>query len=221
MKTKIFDVLPSTNEYAETHDFLEDTAIIAREQTGGKGTKGRSFSSLKGGVYLSLVRLMPCNAADSFSVMVASCMAVVKTLESYGVKAQIKWANDVFVNGKKICGILIKNIFEGDYVKKSITGIGVNVNNEIPPELQSIAINLKSLIGKVDTDEFSQKLIENLYKHYSIDEYRSYNMVLGRRITVIDGEKTYAATASDISPNGNLVLSDGKILSHGEVTIRL
>ena len=148
-------------------------------------------------------------------------MAVVKTLESYGVKAQIKWANDVFVNGKKICGILIKNVFEGDYVKKSITGIGVNVNNEIPPELQPIAINLKSLIGKVDTDEFSKKLIENLYKHYSIDEYRSYNMVLGRLITVIDGEKTYTATASDISSNGNLVLSDGRILSHGEVTIRL
>ncbi len=56
MKTTIFDTLPSTNDYCETREFGEDTAIIAREQTGGKGTKGRSFSSPRGGVYLSLVR---------------------------------------------------------------------------------------------------------------------------------------------------------------------
>lgn len=213
--------MPSTNEYAETHEFTEDTAIIARMQTGGKGTKGRSFSSPSGGAYLSLVRLYPCKAADSFSIMIASCMAVVKTLESYGVKPKIKWANDVFLNDKKICGILIKNVFEGDSVKKSIIGIGVNVNNDIPPELKDIAINLKSVVGEVDIDEFSQKLIENLYKNYTISEYRSYNFILGREITVIDGEKTYKAIASDISPNGNLILSDGITLSHGEVTIKL
>lgn len=101
MKTTIFDTLPSTNDYCETREFGEDTAIIAREQTGGKGTKGRSFSSLRGGVYLSLVRYYPCKAENSFSLMIASCMAVVKTLELYGVSAGVKWPNDVFLNGKK------------------------------------------------------------------------------------------------------------------------
>lgn len=220
MKTTIFDTLPSTNDYCETHEFGEDTAIIAREQTGGKGTKGRSFSSPRGGVYLSLVRYYPCKAENSFSLMIASCMAVVKTLELYGVSAGVKWPNDVFLNEKKICGILIKNSFEGENVKKSITGIGVNVNNDIPKDLADIAINLKSVVGEVDIDEFYKRLIENLYADYSVDEYRSRNIVLGKEITVIKNGESRKAVAEDIAADGSLVLKGGERLFYGEVTIR-
>lgn len=220
MKTTIFDTLPSTNDYCETREFGEDTAIIAREQTGGKGTKGRSFSSPRGGVYLSLVRYYPCKAENSFSLMIASCMAVVKTLELYGVSADVKWPNDVFFNGKKICGILIKNSFEGENVKKSITGIGVNVNNDIPKDLADIAINLKSVVGEVDIDEFYKRLIENLYADYSVDEYRSRNIVLGKEITVIKNGESRKAVAEDVAADGSLVLKGGERLFYGEVTIR-
>lgn len=220
MKTTIFDTLPSTNDYCETHEFGEDTAIIAREQTGGKGTKGRSFFSPRGGVYLSLVRYYPCKAENSFSLMIASCMAVVKTLELYGVSAGVKWPNDVFLNGKKICGILIKNSFEGENVKKSITGIGVNVNNDIPKALADIAINLKSVVGEVDIDEFYKRLIENLYADYSVDEYRSRNIVLGKEITVIKNGESRKAVAEDVAADGSLVLKGGERLFYGEVTIR-
>lgn len=220
MKTTIFDTLPSTNDYCETREFGEDTAIIAREQTGGKGTKGRSFSSPRGGVYLSLVRYYPCKAENPFSLMIASCMAVVKTLEFYGVRADVKWPNDVFLNGKKICGILIKNSFEGENVKKSITGIGVNVNNDIPKDLADIAINLKSVVGEVDIDEFYKRLIENLYVDYSVDEYRSRNIVLGKEITVIKNDESRKAVAEDIAADGSLVLKGGERLFYGEVTIR-
>lgn len=220
MKTMIFDTLPSTNDYCETREFSEDTAIIAREQTGGKGTKGRSFSSPRGGVYLSLVRYYPCKAENSFSLMIASCMAVVKTLELYGISAGVKWPNDVFLNGKKICGILIKNSFEGENVKKSITGIGVNVNNDIPKDLADIAINLKSVVGEVDIDEFYKRLIENLYADYSVDEYRSRNIVLGKEITVIKNGESRKAVAEDIAADGSLVLKGGERLFYGEVTIR-
>lgn len=220
MKTTIFDTLPSTNDYCETREFGEDTAIIAREQTGGKGTKGRSFSSPRGGVYLSLVRYYPCKAENSFSLMIASCMAVVKTLELYGVSAGVKWPNDVFLNGKKICGILIKNSFEGENVKKSITGIGVNVNNDIPKDLADIAINLKSVVGEVDIDEFYRRLIENLYAAYSVDEYRSRNIVLGKEITVIKNGESRKAVAEDVAADGSLVLKGGERLFYGEVTIR-
>ena len=220
MKTTIFDTLPSTNDYCETREFGEDTAIIAREQTGGKGTKGRSFSSPRGGVYLSLVRYYPCKAENSFSLMITSCMAVVKTLELYGVSAGVKWPNDVFLNGKKICGILIKNSFEGENVKKSITGIGVNVNNDIPKDLADIAINLKSVVGEVDIDEFYKRLIENLYADYSVDEYRSRNIVLGKEITVIKNGESRKAVAEDVAADGSLVLKGGVRLFYGEVTIR-
>ena len=220
MKITIFDTLPSTNDYCETREFGEDTAIIAREQTGGKGTKGRSFSSPRGGVYLSLVRYYPSKAENSFSLMIASCMAVVKTLELYGVSAGVKWPNDVFLNGKKICGILIKNSFEGENVKKSITGIGVNVNNDIPKDLADIAINLKSVVGEVDIDEFYKRLIENLYADYSVDEYRSRNIVLGKEITVIKNGESRKAVAEDVAADGSLVLKGGERLFYGEVTIR-
>lgn len=220
MKTTIFDTLPSTNDYCETREFGEDTAIIAREQTGGKGTKGRSFSSPRGGVYLSLVRYYPCKAENSFSLMIASCMAVVKTLELFGVSAGVKWPNDVFLNGKKICGILIKNSFEGENVKKSITGIGVNVNNDIPKDIADIAINLKSVVGEVDIDEFYKRLIENLYADYSVDEYRSRNIVLGKEITVIKNGESRKAVAEDVAADGSLVLKGGERLFYGEVTIR-
>lgn len=223
MKITIFDTLPSTNDYCEAREFDEDTAIIAREQTGGKGTKGRSFSSPLGGVYLSLVRYYPCKAENSFSLMIASCMAVVKTLEFYGAHADIKWPNDVFVSGKKICGILIKNSFEGENVKKSITGIGVNVNNDIPQNLADIAINLKSVVGEVDVEDFYKRLIGNLYADYSVDEYRSRNIVLGkdkREITVIRNGESRKAVAEDIAPDGSLVLKGGERLFYGEVTIR-
>lgn len=220
MKITIFDTLPSTNDYCETREFGEDTAIIAREQTGGKGTKGRSFSSPRGGVYLSLVRYYPCKAENSFSLMIASCMAVVKTLELFGVSADVKWPNDVFLNGKKICGILIKNSFEGENVKKSITGIGVNVNNDIPKDLADIAINLKSVVGEVVIDEFYKRLIENLYADYSVDEYRLRNIVLGKEITVIKNGESRKTVAEDIAADGSLVLKGGERLFYGEVTIR-
>ncbi len=250
MKITIFEKIPSTNEYCEERDFNEDTAIIAREQTGGKGTKGRSFASPKGGAYLSLVRLYPCKANEAFSIMVASCMAVVKTLDFYGVKADIKWPNDVYVGGRKICGILIKNSLEGDMVKKSVTGVGVNVNADIPAELKDIAINLKSLVGEVDLDEFCRRLIENLYGKYSVEEYRRLNIVLNKEITVIENlpsertnnaannddggseaaadgansrekERVYKAVAETVANDGSLVLKNGKRLFCGEVTIRL
>ena len=127
----------------------------------------------------------------------------------------------MYVNGKKICGILIKNTFEGENVRKSITGIGVNVNNDLPEELKGIAVNLKSLVGEVDTAEFTKKLVGNLYGSYTIKEYKSYNFILGKEITVLSGEKSYKAIAKDISDDGNLILENGEKLSYGEISVRL
>lgn len=221
IKKIYFDEINSTNDYAISHDEPSDFAVIAKRQTGGKGTKGRSFSSEIGGAYLTLVRYYPLKAENSFKIMASSCLAVAKTLGVYGINASVKWANDVLAGGKKICGILIKNSFEGEYVKKSVIGIGVNLNNEIPKELSDVAVTAKELINReIDTDEFIDRLIENLYEDYSMDEYRSKNIVLGKEIKVIEGEKAYYAKAAGIADNGNLILSDGRILSYGEVSIR-
>ena len=141
----------------------EGTLALAEYQSAGRGRLGRSWEVPEGTSVMMSILLRP-DFQPQYAPMLTLVMgmAVAKAVKNLGFDVSIKWPNDVVVSRKKICGILIKNVFEGDYVKKSITGIGVNVNNEIPPELQPIAINLKSLIGKVDTDEFSKKLIENI-----------------------------------------------------------
>ena len=148
MKTIIFENLPSTNDYAKKHKFKEDVLIVAKTQSQGRGTKGRSFLSDDGGIYLSLVRIKPCKARECFKLMINSAMAVVRTLKAFGVDGKIKWPNDVLVNGKKICGILIENVFSGDDVEKSVIGIGLNANNELSDEIKDIATSMKEVLSE-------------------------------------------------------------------------
>lgn len=113
IKIKKFSRIVSTQEYADKmKKYGENLIVTAGKQSGGKGTKGRSFSSEKGGVYLSSLLYYPNFPAEkSFLIMAGTCAAVCRTLEEGGLQAKIKWPNDVFVNGKKICGILTENTF--------------------------------------------------------------------------------------------------------------
>ena len=220
MKTIIFDEVASTNdELKKLKDPAEDVLMIARRQSGGRGSKGRSFSCEKGGAYLSLLRLYPCKAEESFSIMITAAVAVVKTLAAFDVTATIKWPNDIFAGGKKICGILIENVFEGDTVARSI--VGVNLNNPLPAELKNTATSVYEITGhKADIDTFVATLAYNLYQKYTIDEYRQSLGILGKKIKIIRGDETFEGVAKDVLPNGNLLLESGEILSAAEITVR-
>lgn len=222
MITKIFDCVASTNdELKKLKEPLEDTLYFAREQSGGRGSKGRAFECKKGGVYLSLLRLNPCKASESFNLMISAALAVVNTLDSIGVRAEIKWPNDIFVKGKKICGILIENVFEGDMVARSIIGIGLNVNNKLSEELSETAVTVEQIIGhRANIDYITKNIVDELYKPHTIEEYKAVSGVIGKRITVIKGNETYEATAEDVLPDGNLLLESGERLSAAEITIR-
>lgn len=222
MKTIIFDEVASTNdELKKLKDPTEDVLMIARRQSGGRGSKGRSFSCEKGGAYLSLLRLYPCKAEESFSIMISAALSVVRTLAAFDVTATVKWPNDVFVNGKKICGILIENVFEGDYVARSVTGIGVNLNNPLPEELKDVATSFYEITGhKADIDTFIATLAYNLYQKYDIGEYRAALGILGKKIKIVRNDETYEGVAKDVLPNGNLLLESGEILSAAEITVR-
>ena len=222
MKTIIFDEVASTNdELKKLKDPAEDVLMIARRQSGGRGSKGRSFLCEKGGAYLSLLRLYPCKAKESFSIMISAALSVVRTLAAFDVTATIKWPNDIFVGDKKICGILIENVFEGDTVARSIVGIGVNLNNPLPAELKNTATSVYEITGrKADIDTFTATLAYNLYQKYDIDEYRRSLGILGKKIKIIRGDETYEGIAKDVLPNGNLLLESGEILSAAEITVR-
>ena len=222
MKTIYFEKISSTNDYLKKLKTLkEDTAVIANRQTGGRGTKGRSFICEEGGAYFSLLKLYPCLAKDSFQIMENSALSVVKGLNAFGVTAKIKWPNDIIVNGKKICGILIENVFEGEYVSRSIIGIGINVNNPISEEIKDIAISVKQITGKeIDEKALIATILYNLYLPFSHEEYIKNLLYIGEEVTIITNKSAYKSIIEQILPNGYAKLIDGTELSSAEITIR-
>ena len=216
----------STNEYLKRLDGEEDTVVTALRQTAGKGTKGRSFSSADGGLYLSVMRFYEnFPAANAFEIMINSCVAVCKTVEGFGIKPVIRWANDVLVNGRKICGTLIENTFAGANIRRSIVGMGINVNNELPPELRQIAVSMREILGnRLSLQTVKKALIANLQKSFTINDYKKYIDWFGKEVVLRTDKESYTATALDVTADGRLVVSrDGKIIeiSSAEVSLRL
>ena len=221
MKTIYFEEISSTNDYLKNLESEEDVLAIAKRQTGGRGTKGRSFISAEGGVYLSLLRLNPCKAEDCFSIMMNSAVAVVKTLHAFDIKAKIKWPNDILVDGKKICGILIENVFSGEMVARSIVGIGLNVNNDLAKEIEDIATSTKIILNKeLSPPTVTATLCYNLYQNYGFEDYSRHLLFVGEEVTIITQKSAYKAFIDQILPNGNLKTKDGKVFSAGEISIR-
>lgn len=216
----------STNEYLKRLNGEEDTIVTAVRQTAGKGTKGRSFSSADGGLYLSVMRFYESfPAANAFEIMINSCVAVCKTVEDFGIKPVIRWANDVLVNGRKICGTLIENTFAGANIRRSIVGMGINVNNELPSELRQIAVSMREILGnRLSLQTVKKGLIANLQKSFTINDYKKYIDWFGKEVVLRTDKESYTATALDVTADGRLVVSrDGKIIeiSSAEVSLRL
>ena len=225
MKIIELEVTDSTNEYCKRIDNGEDVIVIAKRQTSGKGTKGRSFSSDGGGLYISVMRHNSVQTQSAFKIMVDSCTAVCKTLQHFGLSPVIRWANDILVNGKKICGTLIENTFQGGTVSRSIVGMGINVNNALPQELRDIAITMKQAAGReFDLTSVRNTLIENLQKGYSLEQYKSYINWFGREILLKCSDGEIKAIAKDVAKDGRLIcLLNGNIIkmSSAEVSLRL
>lgn len=216
----------STNEYCKRVDCGQDIIVIAERQTGGKGTKGRSFSSEKGGLYISVMRhYKNFPAQNAFHIMVDACAAVCRTLKEMGITPVVRWANDVLVNGRKISGTLIENSFSGGCITRSVVGIGINVNNNLPAALREIATSVKEQTKKrQNMNNITRIFINNLQKSYTLEEYKSYINYFGKTVLLkeLSGEKQVVAL--DIDGGGNLIVSDcgvTRTISAAEVSLRL
>ncbi|MBQ8886040.1 MAG: biotin--[Clostridia bacterium] len=226
MKILRFDEIESTNTYAKTLlSGGEDALIIAERQTGGRGTKGRSFCSNEGGVYVTKLTFhADFSARDAFKIMANAATAVCTVLERFSLTPCIKWANDVFVNDRKICGILIENTLAGEHIAASIVGIGLNVNNELPEALKNIGISMREAAGTAfDKAAVEAALIEALEREYTVKEYISRVGYLNRKITLIEGDKRTPAYALSVTERGELIVktADGvRKIAVGEVSIQ-
>lgn len=227
MKIMRFSELDSTQTYAKTLlQNRENLFIVADRQTGGRGTKGRSFSSLEGGVYLTkLAFYRDFPAKDAFLIMARAAVAVCATLESFGLCPKIKWANDVYVNDKKICGILIENTFSGGQISASLVGVGLNVNNALLGELDGIAVSMAEATGApMDKREVERRLIEALQKPYAVEEYIRRMGYLDRTVRLIEGEKESAVRACGVTEQGELIVEENgktRLVRAGEVSLRI
>lgn len=240
---KIYDSIDSTNTEAKRLLYSEDlhnfTVLISDEQTEGRGRTGKSFSSPKGtGIYISII-LFPDKSFD-FSVFdlitVKAAVAVVKAIKNKTNKSpQIKWVNDIFLNHKKICGILSEadSDFESREIKSVIVGIGLNFDTkdaDFSKELKAIAGSLNPEKGLLRNEMAAEILNEFYSTYYNMSDddvlkiYKENSMLLGRNVTFEKNGEKYEAKAIDINNKGNLVveLEDKKqmVLSSGEVSVK-
>ena len=227
-----FESLPSSFLYAkERRGENKDLIVVTDSQSGGIGTKGRSFSSEPGGAYLTMLSFFDCfPTQEAFKIMANCALSVCKTLTFYGVKPLIKWPNDVFVQDKKICGILTENLFSGKNIRASLVGIGVNIFNPLPDDLKDTAITLSQALNKrfsqSDVEEFREKLIDELLKEKPnlMQEYRSYIGYMGKEVKLLIGDECVPATLLSVNDEGKLLVrtADGeRLLSSAEVTVRI
>ena len=219
------DGVDSTNEYIKRENFAEDVLVIAKEQTAGRGTKGRSFCSAEGGLYASFLHIYDnFPAENAFKIMVSACVAVCKTVEFLGIKPRIRWANDVLVGGKKICGTLIENTLSGGKITRSIVGVGLNVHNTLPDDLKDIAATLSEIKSGVSLSDVKNAFIAASAKNYTIADYKSYIDWFGKEVVIKEGGKCRTVTAVDVAEDGRLVVGyAGKLqkISAAEVSLKL
>jgi BirA family biotin operon repressor/biotin-[acetyl-CoA-carboxylase] ligase len=201
----------------------EGTVVIADEQTEGKGRIGRFWSSPKGCVALSII-LYPKQTYLSSLIMVAS-LAVMRTIKSVTrLHSPIKWPNDVLINGKKVCGILVESGVQSSDSNYAIIGIGINVNLEATclDDVSSMATSLSNELGsEVSRLKIIRKLlceIERLYISAKDNEivYREWmrNLeTLGRLVNAKSGDNIYEGIAESVKRDGSLMLrlTDGSL----------
>lgn len=229
-------VLPSTNTTARElaqSGAPEGTVVVAAAQTAGRGTRSRAFFSPQGGVYMSII-LRP-READGCLITSCAAVAVARAIERLcPLNVQIKWVNDLYIGGRKLCGILTEAGFAPDNsLDFVVLGIGVNVaTTTFPPELAALATSLGNEGCAVERAALIAAILEEWERAYAtigsgefLAESRARSCVLGRRVTVTRGSEQFTATARDINDRGHLLVQkddgDTVTLLSGEVSIRI
>lgn len=206
-KREHFQEISSTNEYAKARRVLRENLIVtADRQAGGRGTKGRSFSSEIGGVYLTkLTFYNDFPATRAFEIMKGAATAVCETLVFFGLSPKIKWPNDIFVGGKKICGILIENALSGDKLSSSVVGVGLNVSNALPKELECIATTMRAECDKeLSVGEVREALIHYLCTEKIEERYEQYLGWMGEKAELLVGEDRIPVVLTSVDEEGGL-----------------
>lgn len=235
------DSVDSTNTYLRklaVSGCDEGTVVIADTQTAGRGRMGKGFYSQSGaGVYLSVLLKPECTPEQAGTLTPHVAVAVRCAIERVcGVKADIKWVNDLLINDRKICGVLCESVIGPDGMPDFvICGVGVNVSNraeDFPAELQGIAGSIFTQTGKMpERGALIAALIEEIMRMYALwtkdktaylKQYRESCITTGRYVRIKTASGEHDAFAKEISEDFGLTVTTngGTVtLRSGEVTI--
>ncbi len=210
------------------------TVILAGEQTAGRGRLKRTWLSPEGGLAFSVI-LRPNFSYLPYMIMLASLAVAYGIRSLTGLKPQIKWPNDVLINYKKVCGILIENDIRKKDLKHTVIGIGINVNIQINqlPEIAPIATSISDQLGRqLSRAEVLRSVLVEMDRLYTelpqgeqlFNQWKSNLVTLGQQVQINMGDKIYTGLAEDVTEDGSLMLrqKDGylvKIIA-GEVMFK-
>lgn len=203
----------------------DGTVLIALEQTAGRGRLGRSFYAPKDtGLYMSILLRPDLSAQDALYITTCAAVAAAQAIDTAaGVQSEIKWVNDIYLNRKKVCGILTEASidFESGGLNYAVLGIGINLTtSDFPEELRDIAASIST--EKTDLRPIiSAELLKNFYAYYKnlhecsfLSEYRRRSMLTGEDISFIRGNDIFNGRVMGIDDEVRLVVQ----LENGETT---
>jgi len=230
----------STNQTAKEQALfgaVHGSVWLAESQTAGRGRLGRSFFSPgQQGIYLSLL-LRRRNEQQQLLLTTLAAVAVRRAVsEVCGLETQIKWVNDLYLNDRKLCGILAEGVISlAGELSAVVLGIGLNFSGkqeEYPPELQNVITALYREAAPVSRNQLIAAILNQLLlladqpslHAAALQEYRAHSWLLGQAIAWQENDITCKGIALDIDPTGGLVIEreNGEkiILRSGEVTVR-
>jgi BirA family biotin operon repressor/biotin-[acetyl-CoA-carboxylase] ligase len=237
---RLFPEVASTNTVAmkmASDGAPEGTVVLAETQTGGKGRRGRKWISPKGNLYMSVVLRPDIPLYKSPVITLMGAVAVASAIRGiYGVKASIKWPNDILISGRKLCGLLTEMSAEQDRVRHIVLGIGVDANMEpeaLPPDVREHTTTLAAETGgKIDRTALLRHLLRELDRWYGVflanerdvlQEWEALNVTTGNRVAISGAGEVLEGVAQGIDGEGRLIvrLDDGTVrtVAAGDVTI--
>ena len=236
-----FPVVDSTNVKARqlaAEGYPTGTLVIAEQQEAGRGRRGRNWESAQGaGIFMTLMlkpKIDP-NNASMLTLVTALAVSAAITRQT-GRKADIKWPNDIVMNGKKVCGILTEMSMQNSQVEHIVIGIGVNVHNEsFPEELSKMATSLYLETGEHwNRAALIEEIGECFERYYAIflkteelsglvEEYDAHLVNRDQIVRVLDPKEPFLGKARGITDRGELIVDteeSRRLVSAGEVSVR-
>lgn len=239
---KYFQTLVSTNQIAKelAFDCVDGTIIVSEEQKGGIGRFSRPWISPMGGLWFSLILKPKLEPIYASKITLIAAAALVLVLRRNNFDALIKWPNDIYINNKKICGILTEMKCDMDFINYLVVGVGLNVNisyDSFTDETKETATSLKIIKGEdINRGEILSSFIkefEKLYLHYIktldiskvLEIFREHSILLNKKGYHITSRGKEEVTCLGIDDEGELIVEDSnqniKSVLSGEISFKV